>query len=400
MHTLHVLEKSLARELDLENKLLDAKFNEEELRLKLCYTENETYFMKETIEDIMEKLFETENIVEVLVGISKELMGKLQVTQFNQEDLTINRKNTLHQEDIQFHPNPLFCQESEMGHRFGRRMSTLSTEKSGIDDLVTSSANCSSLVHRVKDMKASIEESDGNNITASSEAIALREIVISFEQQLAESSAQLQQTRESIGACQERQNMLISEISDRENVILILKENISKEEYKAKNVEAKLSMLTVTNSELNKELSFLKGRGAKRNNFLGERLEESDVLLASTKASVESIEDQQNVLYSVLCNMERLVQDLKNKVLKSEKRLERADSKCSLLSETNLELSEELNFLTTRLESLEKYQRQANDTKTNTAANISFRTKTITDLVTKVASERERLETQVFLFDL
>ena len=90
-------------------------------------------------------------------------------------------------------------------------------------------------------------------------------------------------------------------------------------------------------------------------------------------------------------------EDLKGKVSKAETRAGSAESKCTLLTDTNLELSEELAFLRGRVESLENLLREANLAKVSTAKDIGIRTKIITDLVRKLALERERLHLQVYM---
>lgn len=82
-HILRMLEKSLARELDLEKKLCDSRSSEEELKLKLNSAEQEIFCMDEAAEDVSLRLFEAENATQVLLGVSKELMGRLQIVQLN-----------------------------------------------------------------------------------------------------------------------------------------------------------------------------------------------------------------------------------------------------------------------------------------------------------------------------
>ncbi|KAF9600798.1 hypothetical protein IFM89_012537 [Coptis chinensis] len=78
-HILRMLEKSLARELDLEKKLSDSRNSEEESNLKLHSAEQEMFCMDEEVEDVLWRLFEAENAVEILMGISKEIIGHLQI---------------------------------------------------------------------------------------------------------------------------------------------------------------------------------------------------------------------------------------------------------------------------------------------------------------------------------
>jgi hypothetical protein len=87
------------------------------------------------------------------------------------------------------------------------------------------------------------------------------------------------------------------------------------------------------------------------------------------------------------------IEDLKGKDSKTETS---AESKCTLLTDTNFELSEELAFLRGRVESLENSLHEANHAKVSTAKDIGVKTKIITDLVRKLALERERLHLQVY----
>lgn len=125
-------------------------------------------------------------------------------------------------------------------------------------------------------------------------------------------------------------------------------------------------------------------------------LEESITQLENTKRSVEAIEEEHSMLCSALGDMEDLVEHLKSKVSDAERKAMNAESRCVLLTQTNLELNEELNVLNVRLEWLEKSVSEANRFKTTTAKEIYVRSKIITDLITRLASERERLHLQVF----
>jgi predicted nucleic acid-binding Zn-ribbon protein len=102
------------------------------------------------------------------------------------------------------------------------------------------------------------------------------------------------------------------------------------------------------------------------------------------------------MLKCTMSDMEHIIEDLKGKVSKTETRAECAESKCTLLTDTNLELSEELAFLRGRVESLENSLHEANHAKVSTAKDIGVETKIITDLVRKLALERERLHLQVY----
>ncbi|KAJ0041489.1 hypothetical protein Pint_28694 [Pistacia integerrima] len=60
-----MLEKSLARELDLEKKISEFKQNEEQLKLKLHHTEELSFRMEEAAEVVWGRFVEAENAAEL-----------------------------------------------------------------------------------------------------------------------------------------------------------------------------------------------------------------------------------------------------------------------------------------------------------------------------------------------
>lgn len=82
-HILRMLEKSLAREIDLEKKLTELRQVDEELKQRLHGSEQEVYCMEDETVNVLERWFEADNIGVVLMGISKELLGRLQILKFN-----------------------------------------------------------------------------------------------------------------------------------------------------------------------------------------------------------------------------------------------------------------------------------------------------------------------------
>lgn len=334
---LQMLEKSLARELDLEKKLAESKHNEDELRLKLHYAEELTDNLEESMEMVLERTFEAENFSETLLGISKELLGKLQIVQFNLKGSLL-------------------------------RESGLTSNLQGAEE------ECSLTI---------------------SETLTLRDKIRALEDQLTESHAQLRIAKASAESSSKQQDILRIELSEMENAVKVLKEDIGKLESRTKIAEEKSARLTETNIELNAQLNLLRSSGTEKADVLESKLKDSDTQLEHARASVEAIEEQQNMLYSALSDMENLIEDLKGKVSKAETRAENAESKCNLLSETNLELNEELGFLRSRLDCMEGSLNQAEDAKMACAKDIGIKTKFITDLVIKLAMERERLQLQI-----
>lgn len=185
------------------------------------------------------------------------------------------------------------------------------------------------------------------------------------------------------------------ESANMENIIEGLKENILEMQSRAESAEAQYVQLMKANVELNDEVGFLKSNGTEKANCLERKLKESDMQLEHANASVEAIEEQQKMLYTSLNDMEHLIEDLKGKVSKAENRAESSEAKCTLLTDTNLELNEELSFLRDRLESLEVSLHQTDMEKVATVKGIRNCSRLIIELAQKLAFERERLQLQI-----
>ncbi|KAF8407909.1 hypothetical protein HHK36_007047 [Tetracentron sinense] len=377
-HILRMLEKSLAREIDLEKKLSESRQSEDELKLKLHSSDQEIFCMEEAAEAVWGRFCEAENAAEVLMGIAKEQMGRLQIVQFNL--------------------NGSVKREGEVRSKLQDCTDQLKAKESAIQKMESSSAELHDfLLAQTTSLKSSLRETENKYILSNSESFTLREKVNSLEEQLKESEFELQNADPTVERNQDQHNALCSELSEMENVVEDLKEKISKAESRAGSAEAKCTLLAQTNLELNEELGFLKGsdNNMDKVNLLEKQLRECDIQLQLAKASAEASQEQQNMLYSAIEDMENLIEDLKSKVSKSESRVENAEEKCVILSETNLELNEELSFLRARMECLEASLNQADDAKKRTAQDIVIRTKEIADLVMQVATERERLHKQI-----
>ncbi|KAG8384557.1 hypothetical protein BUALT_Bualt04G0130200 [Buddleja alternifolia] len=267
---LRMLEKSLAREMDLEKKLTESRQTEEDLRLRL---QQEVFCMEEEAEDMWERLFEAENSAEILLGSSKELFGRMQMAHF-----TINGSTQIEAE----------------------------------------------LRSKLQDVNEQLKEKD---------------------RKLSEYESQLR---------------------DVKNL-----------------------------AEQNKELKVKAIEAEKRVEQLETLLKDSEIKLLHASASAEATQEKQNMLDCTIKDMENLIQDLKSKVSKAESQTESAEEKCIILSESNAELIEELNFLRHRLQCLETSLHQADEAKKETAKDIRIRTKLIADLVMQLALERERLHKQI-----
>ncbi|EPS71176.1 hypothetical protein M569_03583, partial [Genlisea aurea] len=72
-NVLRMLEKSLAREIDIEKKLTESRQTVEDMELRL---QQEVYVMEQETDDLLERLLDAENTKEILFGISGELLRK------------------------------------------------------------------------------------------------------------------------------------------------------------------------------------------------------------------------------------------------------------------------------------------------------------------------------------
>ncbi|KAM0929130.1 hypothetical protein ACQ4PT_001815 [Festuca glaucescens] len=171
------------------------------------------------------------------------------------------------------------------------------------------------------------------------------------------------------------QNMSVSERNTFENIMSDMKDAISKAESRTQNIEARCAELIRTNVQLNGELNSLEYLGSDRAGLLEQRLMESEAQLEHATPSFEANAEQNAMLRSIMSDMEHVIQDQKEKYLKAETRAESAESKCTLLADTNLELNKELTFLRGRVESLENSLRHANRLKLSTAKDIGIKTK-------------------------
>lgn len=362
-HILRVLDKSLERELDLEKKLLEIRQSEEELKLKVHLTEQVGFCMEEAAEAIYRRFLEAENLVEVLMGISKELLGQIQIMLFN--------LNGSIQREAEAKSELRHCMEQLKA----KEIALQRFEKINSEPFVSQREQTTSI-------KVNFDEA---------EVFTLRENIELLEEQLKESELQLRNEHAINEASQEQLNEMY-------NMIESLKEDIVKAETKAESAEAKLTLLTETNLELTEEMGFLKDSNTEKVSSLEKQLRDLRIQLQHAKASSEASQEQQNMLYSAIWDMETLIEELKSKVSKAENKTENAEEKCIILSETNFELSKELSFLRDKMDCLGKTLHQLKDEKTANAEEISIKTRFIMDLVMKLAFERERIQKQVLTF--
>lgn len=252
---LRILEKTLAREIDLEKRLTESKQMEEELILRLHSSEQEAFFLEEEEAEIWERWFQADNASEVLMGISKELLSRLQIFQFNLNG-AVQREAKLRSElectteqlkakEINIHK----LESSEMENTIVGLKEKISKAESRAE-----SAEAKSKLLAESNMELNLE------LGLLKDSGSISEKVNSLERQLQESDIRLQHAVASAEANQEKQSMLYSTIEDMENLIKDLKLKVSKADSQADSAEEKCIILSESNMELNKELRFLSGR--------------------------------------------------------------------------------------------------------------------------------------------
>jgi hypothetical protein len=375
-HILRMLEKSLAKELELEKMAVESKQREEDLKTRLHSSEEETYNMEEEFMAISERLFEAENIGQVLMGTSKELLGRIHILQFNL--------------------NGSCKREIELKNKLSNYMEQVTTEESILQRLGSSTAKVNDfIVAQNETLKSSLAEARNKIVLADSENLTLRERVNFLEKQLrGPDSDTMSSTRTSMDGTVD----IYSEIVEMTNSIEDLKEKKSKAEKKVESAERIIKLLTDNNMELTEELNNLKNSSVaadERADSLELRLKESDTELSHAVATFEANMEKQSMLKTTINDMENLIKDLKLKVSKTEHQLESTEEKCIILSETNSDLTAEIYSFRSRIECLEAALHKEEEYKKSTAKDISLRTKLITDLVMQLALERERLQKQI-----
>lgn len=231
----------------------------------------------------------------------------------------------------------------------------------------------------------------GELITDNFEVGALREKVKLLEEKLKESDSRIKSANKSNEEKEEQ-------LRQMESIIESMKEDIDIVESRAESAEAKITQLTETNMELNEDLSFHRSTNesnAKKLSLVEKQLRELEIQQQHAKASSEASQEQQNMLYSAIWDMEILIEELKSKVSKAEVKTENAEEQCIILSENNIELTKEVTFMRTEIERLETALEQASDIKVASAKDINVKTNVIMDMVVQLAMERERIQKQV-----
>ncbi|KAI9121554.1 hypothetical protein K1719_008587 [Acacia pycnantha] len=264
---LRMLEKSLAREIDLEKNLNDSLQIEEELKLRISSLEQELVYTEEEATDAWERWFEADSASQILMGISRDLLGftqreselRAKLDLANSEDSTNEKVNSLKKQLKESELQLLNTKAS--ADEYQKLYNVMCSDIRDMENLIVELEENASKA----ESRANSAEAEHSNTKLNEEPALLKERVAAtkvelLERQLKESDLQLQHAIASAEASQEKQNMLYSTIEDMENVIRDLKSNVSKFESRADSAEEKCIILSESNAELNEELSFLRSR--------------------------------------------------------------------------------------------------------------------------------------------
>lgn len=362
-NVLRMLEKSLAKEMELEKKLSELRDTENELSMKLYSSEQDVIYMEEVTEDAYSKWLEAENASEVFKGMSKEMSGKLQILHFNLSG-SFKRENDLKSEVLD-------------------SKERLEAKESALHKLDSSNARLHDfLMAQTEGLKESLKEAEEKLILSNTDNFSLSEKVSSLEEQL--QSRDIDPTSS-------------AQIKDLERINEELEDKLAKTEARAEEAESKYKTLEETQNKLNEELGTFKAKGftAEKLISLEKHLRDSDLQLEHAVAAVEASKEKQNLLYSTVSDMEHVIEDLKSKVLKAENRADYTEDKLITVSESNADLNEELSFFRCRLKEVEKSLQQAEEREAKTTKDIGLHNKIMKKLLMQLAAERERLHQQV-----
>ncbi|CAH9067627.1 unnamed protein product [Cuscuta europaea] len=337
-HVLQMLEKSLANELDLEKKLSESKQSEEDLKHGL---QQQLLCLEIELEDAYERLFEAENASQVLLGVSKELRGRLQITQFKLDSAL------------------------QIEGDLKSKLTILSEQLSAKDNSLQKSENtCEELRKKLTSADNKLSDTDFRKHTATSSTES------GFDMKVHEMEAKLKD----------------------------LMENKARAERRAEVAEAECKSLKDANMELYQDHITLRSSSSltcERVCLLEKQLKESELNIQLAVASAEASQEKQTMLNITIQDMENVIEVLKSKVLEAESQTESAEEKCIILSEANADLNDELNFLKGRMKCLASSLHQAEETKKATARDICLHAELITDLIMQLTLEREKLHKQI-----
>nr|VDD63883.1 unnamed protein product [Brassica oleracea] len=223
------------------------------------------------------------------MGVSKELVGRLQIIQFSQSW------------EAQ--------REAEL--------------KSKLEDIT---AQLQVKYLEVKKLEGTIQD----NQEIVSEVLTLREHVKLTEQKLKDTELELK----SVNASKQE---VLAESRAESGETKVKKLNAANLE-----LTEELSFLKDADDKKTKKVSSLE-----------KQLRELEFQLQNSKALSEASQEHQNMLYSAIWDIETLIEDFKSKASKAESRTETVEEQCIVLSTTNSVLNKEVMSLRQRAKSLE-----------------------------------------------
>ncbi|KAL8471865.1 hypothetical protein ACS0TY_028549 [Phlomoides rotata] len=273
---LRMLEKSLGREIDLEKRLTESRELEEDLKQRL---EQEVFFMEQEAEDMWGRLFEAENSAEILLGVSKELYGQIQVAHFSING-SIKREGELRSklqdfsEQLKEKDCALQCSENSRTE-LDEKVNSLEKKLREFESQVKNSSDQSNELKEKSseaEKRAEIAESEckllrASNMEFNTELSRLKNSITDksnrveqLERQLKESEMKGLHAVASAEASEEKQIMLDCTIKDMENLIKDLKSKVLRAENQTESAEEKCIILSESNAELHDEINFLRHR--------------------------------------------------------------------------------------------------------------------------------------------
>ncbi|XP_021755976.1 WPP domain-interacting tail-anchored protein 2-like [Chenopodium quinoa] len=241
-------------------------------------------------------------------------------------------------------------------------------------------------VQREEELKSKLE----NSLEQLKKKDKLEQKLEELEKKLQASESKLQE----VNACYEASQEQLSEMEDATEA---LREHAIMAETRAHDAEEKLATLTEENVELREEVVFLKTGDSNEEKItvLEKNVRELEVKLQTSKTFADASQEQQNMLYTAIWDMETLIEELKSKFSKAESKAENAEKQCLELAETNIELNKEKGNLKSENEKLVESLKVANKMKVAWAKEISDGAKLITDMVMQLETERTRVQKQL-----
>ncbi|CAN6447905.1 unnamed protein product [Victoria cruziana] len=285
-HILRMLENSLARDIDLERKLCAARHSEEELKFRLHHAEEELLLTEMMIGQLLQKAFESENLAEMFNGNLAEVIGRHQILQL-QLHSALRREADLKSSLVEAHKQ-------------------LSDKEESLKEKEVRHVELDELASKCTELEENLNQAEDRCNLANTEVAFLKEKLNITEQLLQDSDVRLEAA---VTSSKEQLHDLEARLGEKNA-------NVLAAEQKAKDAEAKYSLLSESKQKLDKEFECLRNRAQ---------------LLESSQGK--------------LCVLEVLLSELHEKVLKAESRASNAEAKCTLLCESKQKLDEEFECL-------------------------------------------------------